>query len=32
MVAGNNLPDVITESYFPPQVDGQQVLVDAGMR
>jgi hypothetical protein len=30
LVAGNNLPDVITESYFPPQVDGQQVLVDAG--
>jgi len=28
LVAGNNLPEVITESYFPPQVDGQQVLVD----
>jgi len=27
-VAGNNLPDVITDSYFPPQVDGQQVLID----
>ncbi len=28
LLAGNNLPDVIAESYFPPQVDGQQVLVD----
>ncbi len=28
LVAGNNLPDVITDSYFPPQVDGQQVLID----
>lgn len=31
LIAGNNLPEIITESYFPPQVDGQQVLVDAGM-
>ena len=30
LIAGNNLPEVITQSYFPPQVDGQQVLVDAG--
>ena len=28
LIAGNNLPEIITESYFPPQVDGQQVLVD----
>jgi len=28
LLAGNNLPDIISESYFPPQVDGQQVLID----
>jgi hypothetical protein len=27
-VAGNNMPDVYTETYTTPQPDGQQVLVD----
>jgi hypothetical protein len=28
LIAGNNLPDIFTHSYVPPQVDGQQALVD----
>ncbi len=30
-IAGNNLPDLYTESYTPPQVDGQQALIDMDM-
>jgi hypothetical protein len=31
LIAGNNLPEIITESYFPPQPDGLQVLLDNDM-
>lgn len=30
-IAANNLPDLYTESYTPPQVDGQQALIDMDM-
>jgi hypothetical protein len=30
LIAGNNLPDLFTQSYIPPQPDAQQVLVDSG--